>query len=101
MDAPLTPRQQEVVRWIYDYVVEHGQYPTIRAVMHGMGFRSPNAVMNHLEFIAKKGYVEFGGNVSRAIRLCGMRLAPVFDGEAGERLMAAVCEAEPAEATSA
>jgi DNA-binding CsgD family transcriptional regulator len=56
---PLTDRQAEVYRWIYEQTRDRGIQPTYREIGIRFGIRSPNGVWCHLHPIALKGYVDF------------------------------------------
>jgi SOS-response transcriptional repressor LexA len=72
--TPLTERQLEIYRWFFDGTMSHGYQPSIREACDRFGI-SINAICNHLDALAKKGYIlrtnTHEGNMpvhSRAIR---------------------------------
>jgi len=67
--ARLTPRQEEILRWIGDFVERAGFPPTRAEIAGGLGFRSSNAAEEHLKALARKGAVELLPGASRGIRL--------------------------------
>lgn len=69
----LTPRQEEVFRWIEDFLERTGYPPTRAEIAAGLGFRSPNAAEEHLRALARKGAVVLLPGASRGIRLAGRR----------------------------
>ncbi len=66
--APLTERQAELYRYIFEYTCEHGYQPSIRGICEHFGMKSPNSVAAHLRPLAKKGWVASPNLQSRALR---------------------------------
>ena len=52
--SELTPRQQEVLTYIFDYWFAHGFPPPIRSICEAFGINSPNGVMCHLRGLQQK-----------------------------------------------
>lgn len=67
--APLTPRQDSILRYIDQHVTEHGYPPTFREVGRHFGIRSPNAVNGHLRALEVKGAIARAPGKSRAITI--------------------------------
>lgn len=67
--AELTPRQQQVLNLIRQYIEETGYPPTRADIARELGFRSPNAAEEHLRALARKGVIEMVAGASRGIRL--------------------------------
>lgn len=65
----LTPRQQEILAWIQQYMESTGMPPTRADLSRAMGFRSPNAAEEHLRTLERKGAIELLPGASRGIRL--------------------------------
>lgn len=65
----LTPRQQQVLQLIKDYMEDTGYPPTRADIANELGFRSANAAEEHLRALARKGYIEIVPGASRGIRL--------------------------------
>ena len=65
----LTPRQQEILVWIQQYMESTGMPPTRADLSRAMGFRSPNAAEEHLRTLERKGAIELLPGASRGIRL--------------------------------
>ncbi len=65
----LTPRQEEVIRWIREFLERTGFPPTRAEIARGLGFRSANAAEQHVRALARKGAVELLPGTSRGIRL--------------------------------
>lgn len=86
-DTPLTDRQRELLRMLYDFAGRRGRYPTYREIRAAMSIKSPNGIAWHLRSLGRKGYVTFEARGSyQYVRLAGVELRPQLVGEAGERL---------------
>ncbi|MEA3291179.1 MAG: transcriptional repressor LexA [Pseudomonadota bacterium] len=66
---PLTPRQQQVLQFIRDFMEQNGMPPTRVEICKKLGFRSPNAAEEHLRALARKEAIELLPGSSRGIRL--------------------------------
>lgn len=73
---PLTPRQEEVFRWIRTFQEKAGFPPTRAEIARGLGFRSANAAEEHVRALARKGTIELLPGASRGIRLASRAAAP-------------------------
>jgi len=67
-DAP-TPRQLEIYAFIRDKIHSRGYGPTVREIGQAFDIRSPNGVVCHLKALERKGLINRGRNMSRAIEL--------------------------------
>ena len=65
----LTPRQEEILRWVREFLGRTGFPPTRAEIARGLGFRSANAADQHLKALARKGAVALLPGASRGIRL--------------------------------
>lgn len=65
----LTPRQEQILDYIKEYLMETGYPPTRSEIAGEMGFKSPNAAEEHLRALARKGAIEMMPGTSRGIRL--------------------------------
>ena len=65
----LTPRQEEILRWVREFLERTGFPPTRAEIARGLGFRSANAAEEHLKALARKGAVALLPGASRGIRL--------------------------------
>lgn len=65
----LTPRQQQILDWVREYIALNRLPPTRAEISEAFGFSSPNAAEQHLRAIAAKGALELVPNVSRGIVL--------------------------------
>lgn len=55
---PMTARQAEIHRWMLVYQQANRKPPTVRSLCKAFGGMNVNGMMNHLRFIAKKGFFE-------------------------------------------
>ncbi len=65
----LTQRQQQILDFIRDVVVDTGMPPTRAEISAAFGFRSPNAAEGHLRALARKGAIDLLPGSSRGIQL--------------------------------
>ena len=65
----LTPRQQEILDFLREWIAEHGMPPTRLEMCASLGFRSPNAAEEHLRTLERKGAIEIAPGSSRGIRI--------------------------------
>src|SRR6266700_982307 len=68
----LTDRQQQVLGYIRQSIVDRGYPPTLREIGARMGIRSTNGVNDHLRALERKGYLTREDMKSRALRPTGM-----------------------------
>lgn len=54
----LTAKQHAFYKYLTEYVVEHGVWPTYREIVERFGYRSPNSVTQNLQALEKKGYLK-------------------------------------------
>lgn len=90
----LTPRQEQILDYVKEYLQETGFPPTRSEIAQEMGFKSPNAAEEHLRALARKGAIEMMPGTSRGIRLpISEQLGLPIIGQvaAGSPLLAAEC----------
>jgi repressor LexA len=68
----LTERQQMVLDYIRQSIVDRGYPPTLREIGARMGIRSTNGVNDHLRALERKGYLTREDMKSRALRPIGI-----------------------------
>jgi repressor LexA len=71
MVRSITPRQEEILRFIDEQTRENGYPPTLREVADHFGMSSPNAVRDHLRALEEKGYLRRTAEKSRALIVTG------------------------------
>jgi repressor LexA len=64
----LTARQEQVLRFIRQSIIDRGYPPTLREIGAHMGIRSTNGVNDHLRALERKGYLTREDMKSRALR---------------------------------
>ena len=65
----LTPRQDQILHLIQDFINEYGMPPTRAEIAKELGFKSANAAEEHLRALQKKGVLELLPGASRGIQL--------------------------------
>jgi repressor LexA len=65
----ITKRQQELYDFIVSFMKEHGYPPTIEEIGDACQIKWPTAVVDHLQALEKKGYIERIPGISRGIKL--------------------------------
>ena len=65
----LTKRQNDILTFIKEYMVEHGYPPTIREIGKALEISSPATIHAHLQNLEKKGVIKKGGSKNRALEL--------------------------------
>ena len=71
---PLTEKQKEILKFIYEKVRSSNLPPTLREIGTQFGFSSTGTVRDHLKALVKKGYLRIAANKSRAIELIREKL---------------------------
>jgi len=70
MSTPeLTRRQQQIVDFIQRQQRTEGVSPSYQEIADQFGFRSPNAVTEHLRLIRRKGFLDANPGKARALRV--------------------------------
>jgi repressor LexA len=80
----LTGRQQEIWKFLTDYVGKHGYPPTVREIGEAVGLASPSTVHAHLANLERAGYLRRDPTKPRALELLHDRPAAV-EAEAAEQ----------------
>lgn len=91
----LTPRQQQILDLIREFVADTGYPPTRSEIARTLGFRSANAAEQHLRALARKGVVSLQAGTSRGIRLLEDTLAPIPEPEPGLPVIGRVAAGSP------
>lgn len=65
----LTRRQDDVLKYIKEFMVSHGYPPTIREIGSALGISSPATIHSHLKGLEDKGFIKKDGAKNRAIEL--------------------------------
>ncbi len=65
----LTGPQTKVLEFIREHLFLKGFAPSVREICADVGYKSTNAVVEHLNRLRRKGYIDFDDGKSRTIRL--------------------------------
>lgn len=65
----LTKRQDEVLKYIKEFMVSHGYPPTVREIGKELGVSSPATIHAHLTNLEAKGFIKHEGTRNRALEL--------------------------------
>jgi repressor LexA len=69
MSKELTGRQESILNFIKQFLVENGYPPTLREIGKNFGISSTFGVKRHLEALVKKGFLNIESNASRGIAI--------------------------------
>jgi repressor LexA len=69
----LTQKQSNVLKSIYEFIMDNGYPPSIRDIAGILGFSSPKGAGDHLAVLEKKGYLQKNSS-ARSIKLTGKSL---------------------------
>ena len=58
MAVSLSIRQQQVLGFMLQFLAENDQLPPMSAIAPYFGFRSPNSAQEHVNALARKGFLE-------------------------------------------
>lgn len=73
----LRAKQQALYDWLLNYFEREGRSPTVREIMDGVGYTSPDTVRRMLFRLAAQGLITFAFREPRSIKLVGYRLVLV------------------------
>ena len=68
-DNNLTDAQNELYRWIKDYMRDFQHSPSIRQMMQAMGLKSPAPIQSRLKHLQEKGYISWQEGKARTLQL--------------------------------
>lgn len=63
---PLTPRQQEILRWVKDFIRDYGMPPTVREIGTAFEIKS-SSVFDLLQALERKGHLRRGDLGARSL----------------------------------
>ncbi|MBD2835183.1 hypothetical protein ID871_32235 [Streptomyces pratensis] len=66
----LSTRQIAILRVIGDWIIEHGEAPTVREIGARVGLASTSSVVYQLGRLEARGLVSWTGHQRRSCRLC-------------------------------
>ena len=65
----LTEAQNELYRWIKDYMKNFKHSPSIRQMMQAMGLKSPAPIQSRLKHLQEKGYISWQEGKARTMQI--------------------------------
>ena len=68
-DNNLTDAQNELYRWIKDYMKNFQHSPSIRQMMQAMGLKSPAPIQSRLKHLQEKGYISWQEGKARTMQI--------------------------------
>src|SRR6476659_2098309 len=79
VSSMLTGRQQEIWKYLTDYVDAHGYPPTVREIGEAVGLASPSTVHAHLANLERAGLIKRDPTKPRALELVGRERSRVAE----------------------
>lgn len=86
----LTARQEQVLAFIRESILQRGYPPTLREIGAHMGIRSTNGVNDHLRALERKGYLSREDMKSRALRPRDLDFRPKKKGDEADDTVARI-----------
>ena len=68
-DDNLTDAQNELYRWIKNYMKDFQHSPSIRQMMQAMGLKSPAPIQSRLKHLQEKGYISWQEGKARTLQI--------------------------------
>ena len=65
----LTDAQNELYKWIKDYMKDFQHSPSIRQMMQAMGLKSPAPIQSRLKHLQDKGYISWQEGKARTLQI--------------------------------
>jgi len=65
----LTDAQNELLKWIRNYISEFNHSPSIRQMMTAMNLKSPAPIQSRLKHLQEKGYISWQEGKARTLQL--------------------------------
>ena len=65
----LTEAQNELYKWIKNYMTEFQHSPSIRQMMEAMGLKSPAPIQSRLKHLQEKGYISWQEGKARTMQI--------------------------------
>tara|TARA_Y100000991_G_C21871736_1_gene305431 strand:+ start:34 stop:651 length:618 start_codon:yes stop_codon:yes gene_type:complete len=65
----LTEAQNELLRWIKEYMKDYRYSPSIRQMMEAMGLKSPAPIQSRLKHLQEKGYISWQEGKARTLQI--------------------------------
>ena len=68
-NRPITKKQEEILNYIKDEILERGFPPAVREICQAVGLKSTSSVHSHRESLEKNGYIRRDPTKPRAIEI--------------------------------
>lgn len=65
----MTEKQQELIKFIEEFVSQNGYSPTIKEIQRGLNLRSPSSVQVKLSSLKKQGFVTWNPKSARTLKI--------------------------------
>jgi len=65
----LSPRQQQILQRIAEFIAQQGRPPTRGDLARAMGLRNRQGIDQHLRALERKGYLQLEAGIARGLRL--------------------------------
>lgn len=72
----LTKRQEDVLKFIADYLANYEYPPSYQEIADKFGIVSKHGVVRHLEALIRKGFIEKADTTARSLRIIDKRYQP-------------------------
>ena len=69
LENNLTDAQDELYRWIKNYMKDFQHSPSIRQMMQAMGLKSPAPIQSRLKHLQDKGYISWQEGKARTLQI--------------------------------
>ncbi len=69
MAGQITPKQEEILNYIKNAILDRGFPPAVREICQAVGLKSTSSVHSHLESLEKNGYIRRDPTKPRAIEI--------------------------------
>ncbi|HAB93664.1 MAG TPA: transcriptional repressor LexA [Lachnospiraceae bacterium] len=70
MPAKITKKQQEILDYLKEVILEKGYPPTVREICERVGLKSTSSVHSHLSTLERNGFIRRDPTKPRAIEIC-------------------------------
>lgn len=70
MQKKITAKQQQILDYIKDEILNKGYPPSVREICDAVGLKSTSSVHSHLETLERNGYIRRDPTKPRAIEIC-------------------------------
>ena len=95
MESKLTEKQQDIMSFIQEFIMDHRYPPTVRDIQRGCEISSTSVVDYNLRRLQKLGYIKREPDVSRGIELIGEGLRGMRDDIVNIPIMGNIAAGEP------